>query len=179
MNAVLKPMPHRELLIGCGNARQKKIRHADLSEEWKDLTTLDIDPSTGADVIHDLNVTPYPFADDTFAEIHAYDVLEHLGRQGDWRAWFAQMSELWRILEPNGLLIGTVPAFDSPWAWGDPGHTRLITQGTLLMLHQDLYEKEVGKTNITDYRPFYKADFQPIGFNSTEHSLGFVLKAVK
>jgi SAM-dependent methyltransferase len=172
-------MSYRELLIGCGNARIKKIRHGDLTEGWKALTTLDVDPSTKPDVVHDLNATPYPFPDDSFDEIHAYDVLEHLGSQGDWRAWFAQMSELWRILKPDGLLIGTVPAFDSPWAWGDPGHTRVITQGTLLMLSQALYDMEVGKTNITDYRPFYKADFKPVGFNESEHSLGFVMQAVK
>ena len=29
-----------------------------------------------------------PFGDDAFDEIHAYEVLEHTGRQGDWRFFF-------------------------------------------------------------------------------------------
>lgn len=168
-----------ELLIGCGNSRAKKVRHSNLQEEWTDLVTLDIDPSTNPDVVHDLNNVPYPFPDNTFDEIHAYEVLEHVGKQGDWKAWFAQADELWRILKPDGLLIGTVPAWDSPWAWGDPGHTRVLTQGTFLMLSRKLYDDEVGKTNITDYRPFFKGDFAPLAFNNTEHTFGFVLQAVK
>ena len=167
-----------DLLVGCGSNPIRKMAWGGRTA-WSDLVTIDINPSHKPDVVWDLTKRPLPFEDNTFDEIHAYDVLEHLGRQGDWRAWFAQVSELWRILKPGGFLIGTVPAFNSPWAWGDPGHTRVITQGTLLMLSQDLYDAEVGKTNITDYRPFYKADFAPIGFNETEHSLGFVLQALK
>lgn len=169
----------RELLIGCGNCRKKKIKHADITREWEDLVTLDIDPSTNPDVVHDLNVLPIPFADNEFDEVHAYEVLEHVGRQGDYKAYFALFSELWRILKPDGLLIGSVPAHASPWAWGDPGHTRVITQGSLIMLSQKLYEAEVGKTNLTDYRPIYKADFEPVGFNDSEHTLSFILQAKK
>jgi SAM-dependent methyltransferase len=169
----------RELLIGCGNSRKKKIKHGDIEKEWANLTTLDIDPSTKPDVVWDLNDLPYPFETDSFDEIHAYEVLEHLGRQGDWKAYFAQFSELWRILKPDGLLVGSVPMWDSPWAWGDPGHTRVITQGSLLMLSQAIYEAEVGNTNMTDYRPFYKADFEPVGFNESEHVFSFILKAKK
>ena len=32
----------------------------------------------GADVVHDLNSMPWPFGNDTFDEVHAYDVIEHL-----------------------------------------------------------------------------------------------------
>ncbi len=168
-----------ELLIGCGNSRKKKIKHGNIEREWDDLVTLDIDPSTKPDVVHDLDVLPLPFEDNQFSEIHAYEVLEHLGSQGDYKAYFALFSELWRILKPDGLLIGSVPAFGSPWAWGDPGHRRVITQGSLIMLSQKLYEMEVGKTNLTDYRPIYKADFEPVGFNESEHTLSFILKAIK
>jgi SAM-dependent methyltransferase len=169
----------RELLIGAGNNRSKKIRHGDLSEDWKNLTTLDIDPMSSPDVVHDLNVIPYPFDDDSFDEIHAYDVLEHLGAQGNWRSFFAQFSELHRILKPGGLLVATVPMWDSPWAWGDPGHTRVITSGTLAFLSQRFYKMEVGHTNATDYRHVYKGDFELIAQNESEHRYGFILKAIK
>jgi hypothetical protein len=65
-----------ELLIGCGNDRKKKVRFSEVPDEWTNLTTLDIDPEAKPDVVHDLNVLPYPFEDNQFTEIHAYEVLE-------------------------------------------------------------------------------------------------------
>jgi SAM-dependent methyltransferase len=168
-----------ELLIGCGNNPEKRIKHGDINSGWKDLTRLDIDPACKPDVLHDLNVTPYPFADNTFDEIHAYHVLEHFGRQGDWKGFFEQFGEFWRILKPDGYLCALVPAWDSPWAWGDPGHTRVITRGTLAFLSQKVYEDEVGKTNLTDYRHTYKADFALVAENEGEHEFGFIIQAIK
>lgn len=168
-----------ELLIGCGNSRKKRVTGSWTSAEWTALTTLDIDPSCNPDVVHDLNVLPLPFADNSFNEIHAYEVLEHCGRQGDWRFFFDQFSEFWRILKPDGWFVATVPMWDSPWAWGDPGHTRVITDGSLSFLSQEQYTKQIGNTAMTDYRPVYKADFLPFACNETEHTFGFVLKAIK
>ena len=88
-----------ELLIGAGNNRDKKITFKDIPSEWSgELVTLDIDPECNPDIIHDLNDLPMPFDDDMFDEIHAYEVLEHTGRQGDWLFFFNQFSEFWRIL---------------------------------------------------------------------------------
>lgn len=147
----------RELLIGCGNVRHKFIGG---QGPWENLTTLDIDPECGADVVHDLNVTPYPFDDETFGEIWAQEVLEHFGTQGDWRGWFAQWSEFYRIMQPGGLFYITSPKWDSPWAWGDPGHTRIISHEALTFLSQAEYEKQIGKTSMTDYRHVWKGDFR-------------------
>jgi SAM-dependent methyltransferase len=172
-------MSYRELLVGCGNRRQKFVRHGDIDKDWQNLTTLDIDEAAKPDVVHDLNVLPYPFADSSFDEIHAYHVLEHFGTQGDWRAFFAQFTEFWRILKPGGLFVAIVPMWDSEWAWGDPGHTRVITKGTLAFLSQQCYADEIGSTTMTDYRSAYSADFQPVAMNETEHDFGFILKAIK
>jgi SAM-dependent methyltransferase len=117
-----------ELLIGCGNDRRKKITFPQTPSDWTQLVTLDIDASTKPDIVHDLNVLPYPFLDSTFDEIHAYEVLEHCGRQGDWKFFLDQFAELWRILKPGGFLVATCPMWDGPWAWGDPGHTRVISR---------------------------------------------------
>src|ERR1700741_3772510 len=115
-----------ELLIGCGHNKAKKLWIED-QNEWKGLTTLDIDPTTKPGVVWDLVNIPLPFEDDFFDEIPAYEVLEHIGSQGDWRFFFAQFSAFWRILRPGGYIMGTSPKASSPWAWGDPGHSRIIS----------------------------------------------------
>jgi hypothetical protein len=94
-------------------------------------------------------------------EIHAYEVLEHIGRQGDVEGFFKEFQGYWEILRPGGALIGSVPAWDSQWAWGDPGHTRVIPPGTFAFLSQAEYEGQVGKTNMSDYRRFWP---QPYDF---------------
>lgn len=169
-----------ELLLGCGNDRKKQVTFNQISKEWsKDLITLDIDEYCNPDVLHDLNQLPYPFDDDMFDEIHAYEVLEHCGRQGDWRFFFDQFSELHRIIKPGGWLIGTCPNWDSPWAWGDPGHTRIISPESMTFLSQAEYEKQVGKNPMTDYRFCYQADFECHTMQEQEHNWAFVLKAIK
>lgn len=167
-----------ELLVGCGRNRDKRVTLEGVPAEWTALTTLDIDPTVGADVVHDLNVLPYPFADDQFAEVHAYECLEHCGRQGDWQFFFAQFYEFWRILKPGGLLCVSVPMWDSPWAWADPGHTRVITKQSLIFLDQANYGG-VGSTAMTDYRPWWKGNFEVLAVSESEHQLGFVLRALK
>jgi len=169
----------RELLIGCGNSREKKVNGSWGTTDWSNLTTLDIDPSCKPDVVWDLaNPEPLPFDDNTFDEIHAYEVLEHCGRQGDWKFFFAQFYDLWRILKPDGLLVATVPMWDSPWAWGDPGHTRIITKGSLIFLDQREYA-QLGTTPMTDYRPWWKGNFEPFAAIEKGDTYGFILKAKK
>lgn len=170
-----------ELLLGCGNDHRKKVSFKEIPEEWsKDLIKLDMSEHCGADVIHNLNCLPYPFEDNQFDEIHAYEVLEHCGTQGDYVFFFKQFEELHRILKPNGWLIGTCPMWDSPWAWGDPGHTRIISPESFVFLSQKEYDKQVGPGNaMTDYRHIYSADFELFSRHENEHNWAFVLRAIK
>jgi SAM-dependent methyltransferase len=130
-------------------------------------------------VIWDLLEMPLPFAGDTFDEIHAYEVLEHTGQQGDWKFFFAQWSEFWRILKPEGAFFGTVPAYNSPWAWGDPSHTRVLPSESLVFLSQPEYEAQVGKTPMSDFRFVFKADFDILHTVIDASTHQFVLRAVK
>ena len=167
-----------DLLIGAGSSRVKRLAWPG-QEGWKDLITLDFCSRHNPDVIHDLNEIPLPFDDDACDSISAYDVLEHVGQQGDWRFFFDQWAEFWRILRPNGCFFGTSPHYSSPWAWGDPGHTRVITAESFTILHQPAYE-QVGKTPMTDYRKWYDADFDILHTHVNEaRQLEFVLRAVK
>jgi len=171
---------YRELLIGCGNRRSKDMGATD-QKEFKNLTTLDIDENCKPDVLWDLNDLPYPFGDNYFDEIHAYDVLEHFGAQGDYRAFFAQFSEFWRISKHGALFLATVPVWNGMWAFGDPGHTRVLPPGCFHYLAQKQYE-QVGTTKMTDYRHLYKADFQIIkihGFDEDYPLIAVYMIAIK
>jgi len=54
------------LNLGCGVKRRE------------DAVNLDISREVGADVVHDLNVVPWPFPDGAFDNVYAFDVLEHV-----------------------------------------------------------------------------------------------------
>lgn len=167
-----------DLLVGAGTNHERRMTWGGRSE-WAALTTLDINPDHKPDVVWDLTRRPLPFSDDTFDEIHAYDVLEHLGQQGDWRSFFEEWSEWYRILKPGGVLCGISPRWDSVWAWGDPGHTRIVGPEQLTYLHQPDYTQQVGVTPMTDYRFVFKGDFDPLMRKNVEHVFCYVMQAVK
>lgn len=169
----------RELIVGCGRRKDKKIIAPSGNHYFQNPVTLDINPDHHPDIIHDLEQLPIPFKDNSFDEIHAYEVLEHTGNQGNFHFFFKQFSDLWRILKPNGYLCATVPNWKSIWAFGDPSHKRIINTGSLVFLNQNNYEKQVGKTAISDYRYIYKADFQTEYTQETEDHFIFALIAIK
>lgn len=168
----------KELLIGCGSSRDKRL-YLPEHREWSSLVTLDINPDHKPDVVWDLTQLPLPFPDNEFSEIHAYEVLEHTGTQGDYKFFFAQFSEFYRILAPGGKLFASVPAPTSPWAWGDPSHTRIFPKEWLTFLRQKSYEEQVGRTSISDFRYIYTADFEPEYVKEHGDNLFFIIKAIK
>jgi len=148
----------KQLFLGSG----KEVRIPPFFELLKkeDITTLDINPDRDPDIIWDLNQHPLPFDDESFDQIFAFETLEHLGSLGDYRFFFKEFEEYWRILKKDGLFIASVPTMKSPWAFGDPGHTRYISKEMLGFLNQKSYEN-AGPTNpISDYRFCYKANFE-------------------
>ena len=164
------------LLIGAGRSRVKQLAMND-DREWHDLVTLDHNVDHSPDVVHDLETLPYPFEDGQFAEIHAYDVLEHVGAQGDWRFFFAQWTEFYRILEPGGLFFGIVPHPSSVWAFGDPSHTRVIPIEQLSFLDQRFYE-QVGKTSASDFRHCWHGSFEIVYQDVQQQRQFFALRKV-
>lgn len=168
----------RELLAGCGSRRDKILNLPEFPE-WNNLVTLDINSDHNPDVIHDLENLPLPFEDNSFDEIHVYECLEHLGSQGDYKFFFAQFEDFWRILKPEGILFATVPMWNSVWAWGDPSHKRVINEGTLVFLSQAEYKAQIGVTPMSDFRFCYKADFKVYFQTESNGTFAFALQAIK
>ncbi len=83
----------KKLNLGCGEAKKDGYVNID----WQ--------PIVKPDILHNLNVFPYPFSDNDFDLIEAFHILEHLDKP------FLVMKELHRILKPGGILIIKVPHF--------------------------------------------------------------------
>lgn len=147
-------------------------------EEWRDRVTVDIDPAMKPDVRWDLNILPIPFETDSADEIHAMEVLEHCGTQGDVEFFFRQWCDFWRILAPGGFFFGSCPDWRGRWAWGDPGHRRIISHEMLGFLHRPLYDAEPDN-RIVCYRALCQCDFDILHAQYKGERFFFALQAVK
>lgn len=170
-------MARKVLLLGAGSSKLLTVP-TPLVNVAPEITTVDIERSHKPDCVWDLNKTPWPFPNDSYDEIHAYEVLEHLGQQGDAPSFFAHFGEIYRILNPMGYLAGSVPQWESMWAWGDPSHRRVINEGSFAYLDQTKYT-QIGITTMTDFRSIWKGDFSAEGFQRMSERLFFILKAHK
>lgn len=170
----------RELLIGCGSALDKRLT-VDGTQTFNNVVTLDYNADHKPDIVWNLNhpdVLPPDFESDSFDEIHAYEVLEHIGQQGDYLTFFRQFSQFWRVLKPNGHMCMTFPSRHSIWAWGDPSHTRIVQPEQFIFLRQPSYDA-VGVTSMSDFRNVYKADFDIVDATDNKDTATMIIKAIK
>ena len=99
-----------KLNLGCG---QKRI---------DGFTGVDLIKTPVVDIIHDLNVFPYPFKSDSIEEIIMDNVLEHLDDV------IKVMEELYRLSKPGAIVKIFVPYFKSNSAYTDPTHKHFFTE---------------------------------------------------
>ena len=100
------------LNLGCGSDRLDGFVNVDLVNLH------------GVDVVHDLDVLPWPFDDDSVEGIVAQDVFEHVADPVGF------MTESHRVLEPGRDLAIRVPHFRHQDAFTDPTHRRYCTPNT-------------------------------------------------
>jgi predicted SAM-dependent methyltransferase len=91
--------------LGCG--RKKK-------GGWYGIDCQQFD---GVDLVCDCNEI-IPLGDNVASEINACDFLEHINN--DKRIHI--MTEIWRLLKPNGLFYSFTPSTDGRGAFQDPTH---------------------------------------------------------
>ena len=99
----------RVLEVGCGTNKTAGAVGLDL---------LDL---PGVDVVHDMEVVPWPFEDGAFDEVRCFHVLEHV------EDICAVMDELHRVTRIGGRVHIVVPHFARYSAFKDPTHRRFCT----------------------------------------------------
>ena len=99
----------KKLDIGCG---KNKI---------KDAVGIDRVNLQGVDIIRDLNEFPYPFEDNSFDEIYATHVIEHLN------SIVEAMEEIYRLAKPNTKVVIVTPHYSDYMSWADPTHKWHLT----------------------------------------------------
>ncbi len=94
------------------------------ADQAPDVVNLDSTDYPGVQVVHDLDVYPWPFADQEFTEVRGVQLFEHVIDP------IAFMRECWRVLQPGGLLLLIVPHWQSENSHTDPTHRRHCTERT-------------------------------------------------
>jgi len=97
---------------------------------------LDVVPLPTVDVVHDLNVFPYPFEANTFDQIRIIHVIEHL------QSVVKTMEEIHRVAKPNALVTIVTPHHSDSSSWQDPTHVWHLNSGSFQFFdeaHQSNY----------------------------------------
>ena len=95
--------------------KKEKLVLGSAGKAHPDAVTLDIEPKHKPDLIHDLNISPLPFENNSFKEIICHHVCEHL------QDLSSLMGELHRICKPGGVISIEVPHHTS-WCANVPEH---------------------------------------------------------
>ncbi|MBT9560256.1 MAG: class I SAM-dependent methyltransferase [Myxococcales bacterium] len=106
-------IPHSRILeIGCGRAKSP------------DAFGLDVIALPEVDLVHDLDVMPWPLPSGHFERVIALDVLEHLTDM------VGAVKEIHRVLAPGGTALVRMPFAGSVHHLTDPTHRRAATSRT-------------------------------------------------
>jgi len=99
--------------IGCGQNKRGSVG-------------MDKRAMPGVDVVHDLEVLPWPFKDDEFDAAIAWHVFEHV------KPWLMIdiMNEAWRVIKKDGTLDIGMPCPESFGFYMEPTHIRTWNEVT-------------------------------------------------
>lgn len=97
---------------------------------------VDFAGNAAADVRHDLDVYPYPFADGSFEVVVLRNVVEHV------RNVVGLMEEIHRIGRAGADVLITTPHFSSVYSYQDPTHLRHLALDSM-----DYFTEETRHSN--------------------------------
>jgi predicted SAM-dependent methyltransferase len=96
---------------------------------------IDVQRLPGVDVLHDLNVHPWPVEEGSCEEIRAWHIVEHIPaccvtENGTRRPFLEFMDECWRVLKVGGRLDVETPYGSSDGFVHDPTHCNQVDEVT-------------------------------------------------
>jgi predicted SAM-dependent methyltransferase len=110
--------------IACGPHKQ--------APDW---IGMDIQSLPGVDIVHDLNLRPWPFESDSIDLAHAWHIVEHIPpvsvtSVGTRFPFIAFMNECWRVLKIGAIIDIECPYGGSDGFYHDPTHCNPVTEVT-------------------------------------------------
>jgi SAM-dependent methyltransferase len=100
----------KTLDVGCGDRKTKGA------------VGIDIVALPGVDIVHDLDVYPWPLDDGSFDKVLMLNIIEHLDDT------IKAMREVHRILKPGGVVHIEVVYWNHKYTWSDPQHKHAFTE---------------------------------------------------
>ena len=117
--------------LGCGNAKEEGA------------FGIDYRFSKGVDIVHDLNVYPWPLENDSFDLIFCKHIIEHLSDV------IKAVEEIHRVLKKGGVVKIYTPHVSNIMSFKDPTHKWHFTCGSFDYFIKGLQENEVPYTSVS------------------------------
>ena len=135
---------------------------------------LDKRPAPHVDVVHDLNIYPYPFQENEFDWIEMSHIIEHVEKP------LHLMNEVHRISKPNATIRIITPHYTSQLSYGDFEHFHHFGYITFLTL------QNTGLFSILKHKLYFTDLYRVIGIallanwlpRRWEKYLGFIFPAL-
>jgi SAM-dependent methyltransferase len=100
----------KTLDVGCGDRKTEGA------------VGIDIVALPGVDIVHDLDVYPWPLDDGSFDKVLMLNIIEHLDDT------IKAMREVHRILKPGGIAHIETVYWNHKYTWSDPQHKHAFTE---------------------------------------------------